>query len=92
MNQEQTPQQGAVKLLLVAMVDAAPKIWAIAQEMTKFAVLLGGSCVEAVRIRNVAPVLTAPLALTPAQVLMSMNVLRSVRNSYIQLEISILYY
>ena len=92
MNQEQTTQQGAVKVLFVAMVGAAPKIWAIAQEMTKFAVLLGGSCVEVVRSRNVAPVLTAPLAIITAQVLMAMNVLRSVRNSYIQLEISILYY
>ena len=81
-NQEQTTQQGAVKVLFVAMVGAAPKIWAIAQEMTKFAVLLGGSCVEVVRSRNVAPVLTAPLAIITAQVLMAMNVLRS-RNSHV---------
>ena len=66
-----------MKLLLAAVVGAVPKFWAMAQETTKFAVLLGGSCAEAVQIRNVAPVLTAPLGFTPV---MAFTVHRS-RNS-----------
>lgn len=66
-NQERTTQRKVAQH--VEMAVAVLEILRVEMVMAKFAVLLVVSCVEAVLPRDVAPVLTAHLAFTPAKMI-----------------------